>query len=57
MKRVGVRVSGRIQTELEYFTKQYNVKPSYVLQLAFKLSDRRQLEQFLKMRLEDNKDD
>lgn len=51
--RTNIYLSGKVQSEVEYFVRKYNIKPSQVLLLAFKLSDRKQIEQLLQLRLED----
>lgn len=54
MKRINVYLKGQAERELNYFASQYKVSASYVLQLAFKLTDRKALENLLQIRLNDS---
>lgn len=52
MKRVQVYLKGEVEREVDYFVLKYGVSAAYVLQLAFKLTDRRGLENLLQLRLD-----
>lgn len=46
-KRIGVYVSDSVQNELSYFEQEYKVSPGYVLALAFKLIDKKEIQRIL----------
>ncbi len=50
MRRIGVRVTGKIEAELEYLEEKYGVAASYILVLAYKTCDRKVIEQLLELR-------
>lgn len=50
LKRVNVYLPDNLYLELKYWTDQYNVSHGYVLQLAYKLVDRKKLEQLLELK-------
>lgn len=52
-KRVGVYITESIQRELSYLENKYKVKPGYVLSLAYKLVDKKDIERILKLRQEE----
>lgn len=52
MKRINVYLRGQAEQEVNYFASQYKVSAAYVLQLAFKLTDRKALENLLQIRLD-----
>lgn len=53
MKRVNVYLKPRLERELQDLADRYGVSVPYVLLLAYKLSDRRQLIEILQMNDQD----
>lgn len=50
MRRIGVRVTGKIEAELKYLEDKYKVSASYILVLAYKICDRKVIEQLLELK-------
>lgn len=48
-KRINVYLPEHIEQELEYLSRTYNKSASYLLLLAYKLTDRESLEKLLQL--------
>jgi len=47
--RIGLRLDSNLCAELDYFVSKFGCSRAYVLELAYKLSDRKMIERLLSL--------